>query len=234
MDGEIDATAAGFATGTGFAFGAAGFFGATGLVAGASTGAGLAFGAVAGLRAFAVFADFPPDFLAAAFFAAAFLAGAFHLASWELVLLVLTTIVSLEAIYLAIFIQMTVNRQGQSLKEVEENVDDIQENVDEIQEDIEELGENVDEMQLLTGGYTAEFGRAAGGVINVITRSGTNQFSGSITGMDRPASIVSALTRSNGGRSLMLGAAACAPGLIRTIVRRTRLPSSHRVLRRAE
>ena len=51
--------------------------------------------------------------------------------------------------------------------------------------------ENVDEMQLLTGGYTAEFGRAAGGVINVITRSGTNQFSGSVTGMDRPASIVS-------------------------------------------
>jgi menaquinone-9 beta-reductase len=50
----------------------------------------------------------------------------------------------------------------------------------------------------------------------------------------RLASIVSALTRSNGGRSLMLGAAACAPGLIRTIVRRTRLPSSHRVLRRAE
>jgi menaquinone-9 beta-reductase len=39
----------------------------------------------------------------------------------------------------------------------------------------------------------------------------------------RLASMVSALARSSGGRSLMLGAAACAPGLIRTIVRRTRL-----------
>ena len=39
----------------------------------------------------------------------------------------------------------------------------------------------------------------------------------------RLASIVSGLARSSGGRNLMLGAAACAPGLIRTIVRRTRL-----------
>ena len=51
--------------------------------------------------------------------------------------------------------------------------------------------ENVEEMQLLTGGYTAEFGRAAGGVINVITRSGTNEFSGSVMGMDRPSAIIS-------------------------------------------
>ena len=39
----------------------------------------------------------------------------------------------------------------------------------------------------------------------------------------RLASIVSGLARSSGGRNLMLGAAACAPGLIGTIVRRTRL-----------
>jgi hypothetical protein len=51
--------------------------------------------------------------------------------------------------------------------------------------------ENVEEMQLLTGGYTAEFGRAAGGVINVITRSGTNTFSGSVMAMDRPSAIIS-------------------------------------------
>src|SRR5262245_8023637 len=51
--------------------------------------------------------------------------------------------------------------------------------------------ENVEEMQLLTGGYTAEFGRAAGGVINVITRSGTNAFSGSVMGMDRPSGLIS-------------------------------------------
>ena len=39
----------------------------------------------------------------------------------------------------------------------------------------------------------------------------------------RLASIVSGLARSSGGRNLILGAAACAPGLIGTIVRRTRL-----------
>jgi outer membrane receptor protein involved in Fe transport len=38
--------------------------------------------------------------------------------------------------------------------------------------------ENVEEMQLMTGAYSAEFGRAAGGVINVITRSGTNELRG--------------------------------------------------------
>jgi uncharacterized protein YoxC len=65
---------------------------------------------------------------------------------WDLMLLVLTTLVSLEAIYLAIFIQMTVNRQSQSLKEVEEDVGDIQENIEELGENVEELGENVEEL----------------------------------------------------------------------------------------
>jgi uncharacterized membrane protein len=65
---------------------------------------------------------------------------------WDLMLLVLTTVVSLEAIYLAIFIQMTVNRQSQSLKEVEEDVGDIQENIEELGENVEELGENVEEL----------------------------------------------------------------------------------------
>lgn len=69
-------------------------------------------------------------------------------------LLVLTTIVSLEAIYLAIFIQMTVNMNTESLREVEEDIDEIQEDVeelgedlDEIQEDIEEMSEDVGEIQ---------------------------------------------------------------------------------------
>ena len=41
----------------------------------------------------------------------------------EKILLLLTTAVSLEAIYLAIFIQMTVNRNTQSLVEEEGNID---------------------------------------------------------------------------------------------------------------
>src|SRR5262249_12046651 len=39
--------------------------------------------------------------------------------------------------------------------------------------------EAVQEMQVVSGSYSAEFGRAAGGVINVISRSGTNEFHGS-------------------------------------------------------
>ena len=49
----------------------------------------------------------------------------------DYLLLILTTVVSLEAIYLSIFIQMTVNRNTESLEEVEENIEDIQEEVDE-------------------------------------------------------------------------------------------------------
>ena len=54
-------------------------------------------------------------------------------------LLALTTIVSLEAIYLALFIQLTVNYQSRSIAEVEKDIDEIQEDVDEIQEDIEDI-----------------------------------------------------------------------------------------------
>lgn len=46
--------------------------------------------------------------------------------------------------------------------------------------------ENVEEMQVLTGAYSAEFGRAAGGVINVISRSGSNALHGSTMALVRP------------------------------------------------
>src|SRR3990167_10715642 len=66
---------------------------------------------------------------------------------FDTILLILTTAVSLEAIYLAIFIQMTVNRNTQSLEEVEEDIDEIQKDVDEIQEDVEEIEKDVDEIE---------------------------------------------------------------------------------------
>jgi len=78
-----------------------------------------------------------------AFFALSFVG----ILQWDLMFLILTTIVSLEAIYLAIFIQMTVNRQAQSLKEVEEDIDEIQEDVEEMQEDVDEIQEDIDEIQ---------------------------------------------------------------------------------------
>lgn len=84
------------------------------------------------------------------------------------VLLVLTTIVSLEAIYLSIFIQLSVNYQARALESVEKDIDeishdveeiaedvggiqvdigDIQEDVEEIAEDVEEIAEDVEELQ---------------------------------------------------------------------------------------
>src|SRR3989344_3802217 len=57
-------------------------------------------------------------------FLAAFLLGVFKYAEWDMVLLILTTAVSLEAIYLAIFIQMTINRHTKSLQEIQEDVEE--------------------------------------------------------------------------------------------------------------
>lgn len=65
----------------------------------------------------------------------------------DTILLVLTTVVSLEAIYLAIFIQMTVNQNTESLEDVEEELEDIVEEVGEISEDIDEIQQDVDEIQ---------------------------------------------------------------------------------------
>jgi hypothetical protein len=42
--------------------------------------------------------------------------------------------------------------------------------------------EFIQEVEVKTGGYEAEFGRATGGIINVITKSGGNQFRGDVFG----------------------------------------------------
>ena len=66
---------------------------------------------------------------------------------WPTMLLVLTTIVSLEAIYLSIFIQMTINYTTEAIEEVGEIQEEMQEDIGEIQEDIEEVQEDVGELQ---------------------------------------------------------------------------------------
>ena len=60
---------------------------------------------------------------------------------FDSVMLVLTTLVSLEAIYLSIFIQMTVNQHAEQLSEIAEDIDEIQEEVDELQEAAEDEDE---------------------------------------------------------------------------------------------
>jgi biopolymer transport protein ExbB/TolQ len=80
-----------------------------------------------------------------------FFLGIFSLAffgfTFDQILLILTTLVSLEAIYLSIFIQMTVNRQETQLAEVSEDVEDISEDVEEISKDVEEISEDIDDIQ---------------------------------------------------------------------------------------
>lgn len=62
------------------------------------------------------------------------------------ILLILTTAVSLEAIYLAIFIQMTVNRNTADIEDIQEDVQELGEGVDEISSEVEGLGEEIEEI----------------------------------------------------------------------------------------
>lgn len=67
--------------------------------------------------------------------------------SVDQVMLILTTVVSLEAIYLSLFIQMTVNKQGESLEDVEEDIDEIQKDVEDIEDNVDEMSEDIEEIQ---------------------------------------------------------------------------------------
>ncbi|MBI2593813.1 DUF1003 domain-containing protein [Candidatus Daviesbacteria bacterium] len=66
--------------------------------------------------------------------------------SFNLVLLILTTLLSIEAIYLALFIQITVNRNTKSLEEVEEDIEEIQEDVEGLEGDVEEISEEIEDI----------------------------------------------------------------------------------------
>ncbi len=49
----------------------------------------------------------------------------------------------------------------------------------------------VQEANIITGGYQAEYGRATGGVMNVVTKSGSNEFHGSVFGNWTPGFLAS-------------------------------------------
>ena len=48
--------------------------------------------------------------------------------------------------------------------------------------------EFIQEVEVKTGGYQAEYGRSTGGIINVITKSGGNEFHGDVFGNLSPSS----------------------------------------------
>ena len=80
-------------------------------------------------------------------FISAFLLPLFGIVEFDKMLLVLTTVLSLEAIYLAIFIQMSVNRSQEHIEDLKDDVNEIQEDIEDIQEDIEEISEDIDDIQ---------------------------------------------------------------------------------------
>lgn len=79
-------------------------------------------------------------------FIGSFLAVYFNRIAFEEMLLILTTIVSLEAIYLSLLIQMTINYTTESIEEVSEDIEEMQEDIGELQEDVEEISEDVEEI----------------------------------------------------------------------------------------
>ncbi|MCG8425193.1 MAG: TonB-dependent receptor [Proteobacteria bacterium] len=52
--------------------------------------------------------------------------------------------------------------------------------------------EFIQETEVITGGYNAEYGRATGAVINVVTKSGSNEFHGSVFSRYTPGQLVAA------------------------------------------
>ena len=48
------------------------------------------------------------------------------------------------------------------------------------------INDFIEEIEVITGGYNAEYGRATGGIVNVVTKSGSNEFKGSVFGYWQP------------------------------------------------
>ena len=81
------------------------------------------------------------------FFIGSFLLSHYGIIEQQKMLLLLTTAVSLEAIYMSIFIQMTLNLSNQQIEYIQEDLEEIQKDVEEIQEDVDEISEDVEEIQ---------------------------------------------------------------------------------------
>jgi len=81
------------------------------------------------------------------FFLISFLLPVLHIVEFDKMLLILTTVVSLEAIYLAIFIQMSVNKSHEKIEDIQEDIEEISEDIEEISEDIEEINEDIEDIQ---------------------------------------------------------------------------------------
>ena len=57
------------------------------------------------------------------------------------------------------------------------------------------INDFIEEIEVVTGGYNAEYGRATGGVVNVVTKTGSNEFKGSIFATFQPGILAASAQR---------------------------------------
>jgi len=57
------------------------------------------------------------------------------------------------------------------------------------------INDFIEEIEIITGGYNAEYGRATGGIVNVVTKSGSNELKGSVFGYFQPGVLTAATER---------------------------------------
>ncbi|MBA3460404.1 MAG: TonB-dependent receptor [Deltaproteobacteria bacterium] len=57
------------------------------------------------------------------------------------------------------------------------------------------INDFIEEIEIITGGYNAEYGRSTGGIVNVVTKSGSNELKGSVFGYFQPGQLTAATER---------------------------------------
>jgi hypothetical protein len=72
--------------------------------------------------------------------------------------------------------------------------------------------DSVAEFRISTSNFTAEYGRASGGVVNVTTKSGTNQFHGTLFEFNRVAALASNTYDNNAFRAAAFADGTCTQG----------------------
>ncbi|MGB7553405.1 MAG: carboxypeptidase regulatory-like domain-containing protein [Candidatus Korobacteraceae bacterium] len=72
--------------------------------------------------------------------------------------------------------------------------------------------DTVQEFSVLTSNYSAEYGRAGGGIINVATKSGTNAFHGSLYEFNRVSALAANTEQNNANRAQAFADGSCVIG----------------------
>ena len=72
--------------------------------------------------------------------------------------------------------------------------------------------DSVQEFSVLTNNFTAEYGRASGGVVNVATKSGTNNFHGSLYEFNRVSALAANTYNNNAQRYAAFQNGTCVVG----------------------